>query len=238
LSNIRYNKDKTHRYDCWEYGSFTIKKEMIFSNVGLLEKVVGNLKRLGWEKFHNVVIPEFEYKVNDHLLEIEMEYIKGDFIKSIHHYNVVYDELVERDSTYSWADYNPTNYIVKDDRIHVIDLDSFGYIEYEHRKAKWEKQFGIFAPLIRSYKGKNQLDAKLSCDNLHYIKLKRLLQKVFNAKVDRVEENYFAMIDGKTYDNLEEVMSYLRLLYNYLQIEMDTNTPRHQQRKDILKELR
>ena len=167
-----------------------------------------------------------------------MDYVKGDFIRSIHHYNVVYDELIERKSEYSWTDYSPQNFIVKDDRIHVIDLDSYGFIEYEDRKRKWEKQFGIFAPLIRSYRGNKQLDAKLSCDDLSYLKLKRLLENVFNAKVERVDEDYFAKIDNSTYDNLESVMSYLKLLYSYLQNEMDLNPPRHQQRKDILKELR
>lgn len=236
--NIRYNRNNTYRYDCWEYGSFTIRKEMVFSNVAFVEKVVGNLKKLKSEKFHNVVVPEFQYKVNDHVLEIEMEYIKGDFIRSIHHYNVIYDELVERDSNYSWSDYNPQNFIVKDDRIYVIDLDSFGYIEYEHRKDKWERTFGIFAPLIRSYKGRKQIDAKLSCSDLDYIRLRKLLVSVFNAKVERVEEKYFAKIDNSTYNNLEEVMSYLRLLYTHLQNEMDQNPTRHQQQKDLLRQLR
>ena len=236
--NIRYNRNNTYRYDCWEYGSFTIRKEMVFSDVAFVEKVVGNLKKLVSEKFHNVVVPEFQYKANHHLLEIEMEYIKGDFIRSIHHYNVIYDELVERDSNYSWSDYNPQNFIVKDDRIYVIDLDSFGYIEYEHRKAKWENQFGIFAPLIRSYKGCKQLDAKLSCSDLDYIRLRKLLVSVFNAKVERVEEEYFAKIDNSTYNNLEELMSYLRLLYTHLQNEMDHNPTRHQQQKDMLRQLR
>tara|TARA_B100001029_G_C15005519_1_gene420858 strand:+ start:321 stop:1034 length:714 start_codon:yes stop_codon:yes gene_type:complete len=236
--NIKHNKDPYNRYDVWEFSVLTIKKEMVFSNVSFLEKVVSNLEKLQEEKFYNVVVPDFSYFINDHILSIEMDYVKGDYIRSIHHYNVVYDELIERESDYSWTDYSPQNFIVKDDRVHVIDLDSYGFIQYEDRKKKWEKQFGIFAPLIRSYRGNKQLDAKLSCDNLSYIKLKRLLENVFNAKVERVEEDYFAKIDNSTYDNLESVMSYLKLLYSYLQNEMDLNPPRHQQRKDILKELR
>ena len=236
--NIKNNKDPYNRYDVWEFSVLTIKKEMVFSNVSFLDKVVSNLKKLQEEKFYNVVVPDFSYNVNDHILSIEMDYVKGDFIRSIHHYNVVYDELIERKSDYSWTDYSPQNFIVKDDRIYVIDLDSYGFIQYEDRKRKWEKQFGIFAPLIRSYSGNKQLDAKLSCDDLSYLKLKRLLENVFNAKVERVEEDYFAKIDNSTYDNLEDVMTYLKLLYSYLQNEMDLNPPRHQQRKDILKELR
>ena len=91
---------------------------------------------------------------------------------------------------------------------------------------------------IRSYRGKNQLDAKLSCSDLDYLRLRKLLVSVFNAKVERVEEKYYAKIDNSTYDNLEQLMSYLRLLYSYIQNEMDLNPPRHQQRKNILKELR
>ncbi len=236
--NIRYNKDPHNRYDCWEYGSFTIKKEMVFSNVAKLEKVVDNLNKLKLERFHNVVVPDFTVEVNDHILRVEMDYVKGDYMQSIHHYNVVYDELVTRDGDWSWTDYAPRNFIVKDDRIYVIDLDSYGYIKFEDRQRKWDESYGIFAPLIRSYRGKNQLDAKLSCSNLDYIRLRKLLVSVFNAKVERVEEKYFAKIDNSTYDNLEEVMSYLKLLYSYLQNEMDLNPPRHQQRKSILKDLR
>ena len=225
-------------HNSWEYGSFTIKKEMVFSSVKKLEKVVGNLKRLSWERFYNIVIPEFEYKVDDHILEIEMEYIKGDYMQSIHHHNVVYDELVARDGDWSWTDYSPRNFIVKDDRIHVIDLDSYGYIEFEDRQKKWDQTYGIFAPLIRSYRGKNQIDAKLSCSDLDYLRLRKLLVCVFNAKVERVEEKYYAKIENSTYDNLEELMVHLRLVYNCIKNAMDLNPPNHQQRKNILKELR
>lgn len=236
--NIRYNKDPHNRYDCWEYGSFTLKKEMVFSSVKKLDKVVNNLNKLKNEKFYNVIIPDFTIEVNDHILQVEMEYVKGDYMQSIHHYNIVYDELVARDSDWSWTDYAPRNFIVRDDRIHVIDLDSYGYIKFEDRQRKWDESYGIFAPLIRSYRGVNQIDVKLSCNNLDYVRLKKLLINVFNARVERVEENYFAKIDNSTYNNLEELMSYLRLLYSYLQDEMNQNPPRHQQRKNILRELR
>ena len=151
---------------------------------------------------------------------------------------IVLDEKIARDSDWSWTDYAPRNFIVKDDRIHVIDLDSYGYIKFEDRQRKWDESYGIFAPLIRSYRGVNQIDAKLSCNNLDYVRLKKLLVNVFNARVERVEEDYFAKIDNTTYNNLEELMNYLRLLYSYLQDEMNQNPPRHQQRKNILRELR
>ena len=87
--NIRYNKDPHNRYDCWEYGSFTLKKEMVFSSVKKLDKVVNNLNKLKNEKFYNVIIPDFTIEVNDHILQVEMEYVKGDYMQSIHHYNIV-----------------------------------------------------------------------------------------------------------------------------------------------------
>ena len=236
--NIRKNKDTFNRPDCWEYGLMTLKKEMVFSTVSQLEKVVKNLERLKTEKFNNLVVPDFTYQTLDHILTIEMDYIKGTMIQSIHHYNILYDELVERDSDYSWTDYTPDNFIVLNDRIYLIDLDAYGYIKYEDRKRKWESYFGIFAPIIRSYKGKHQMKVNLSCHNLEYLKLKKLLKFIFNAEVTRSISPHVACIDDLKFSNLEDTMNYLRELHVEMQSNMNLNTPRHQDRKDLLKKLR
>ena len=235
---IRTNNDPSARYDVWQYGSFSFRKEMVFSTVSQLEKVVKNLDRLKTEKFYNIVVPDFTYEVVDHILTIDMDYIKGQMIQSIHHYNIIYDELVERDSDYSWTDYTPENYIVHNDRIYVIDLDSYGYIKYEDRKRKWENSFGIFAPIIRSYKGKHQMKVNLSCHNLEYLKLKKLLKFVFNAEVTRSISPFFARIDDLEFYNLKDTMNYLKELHEEMQSNMNLNTPRHQDRKDLLRKLR
>ena len=235
---IRKNKDTFNRPDCWEYGFMTLKKEMVFSTVSQLEKVVKNLERLKTEKFTNVVVPDFTYQTLDHILTIEMDYIKGKMIQSIHHYNIIYDELVERNSDYSWTDYTPDNFIVLDDRIYLIDLDAYGYIKYEDRKRKWEQCFGIFAPIIRSYKGKHQMKVNLSCHNLEYLKLKKLLKFVFNAEVTRSISPFFARIDDLEFYNLKDTMNYLKELHEEMQSNMNLNTPRHQDRKDLLRKLR
>ena len=235
---IRKNKDTYNRPDCWEYGFMTLKKEMEFSTVSQLEKVVKNLERLKTEKFSNVVVPDFTYQTLDHILTIEMDYIKGKMIQSIHHYNIIYDELVERDSDYSWTDYTPDNFIVLDDRIYLIDLDAYGYIKYEDRKRKWENCFGIFAPIIRSYKGKHQMKVNLSCHNLEYLKLKKLLKFVFNAEVTRSISPFFARIDDLEFSNLTDTMNYLKELHTEMQSNLNLNTPRHQDQKDLLKKLR
>ena len=235
---IRKNKDTYNRPDCWEYGFMTLKKEMVFSTVSQLEKVVKNLERLKTEKFSNVVVPDFTYQTLDHILTIEMDYIKGKMIQSIHHYNIIYDELVERDSDYSWTDYTPDNFIVLDDRIYLIDLDAYGYIKYEDRKRKWENCFGIFAPIIRSYKGKHQMKVNLSCHNLEYLKLKKLLKFVFNAEVTRSISPFFARIDDLEFSNLTDTMNYLKELHTEMQSNLNLNTPRHQDQKDLLKKLR
>ena len=235
---IRKNKDTFNRPDCWEYGFMTLKKEMVFSTVSQLEKVVKNLERLKTEKFTNVVVPDFTYQTLDHILTIEMDYIKGKMIQSIHHYNIIYDELVERNSDYSWTDYTPDNFIVLDDRIYLIDLDAYGYIKYEDRKRKWEQCFGIFAPIIRSYKGKHQMKVNLSCHNLEYLKLKKLLKFVFNAEVTRSISPFFARIDDLEFSNLTDTMNYLKELHAEMQSNINLNTPRHQDQKDLLKKLR
>ena len=228
---------RTHRPDVWEFSSLTMKKEMVFSSVKKLETVVRNLEILKKEKFTNIVVPEFSYDVSDHILYLDMEYIKGEYIKSIHHYNVIYDELIEKESDYSITDYNPTNFIVKDDRIYLIDLDSYGFIPYEIRKKRWEDYFGIFAPIIRSYSGQHQMNVKLSCDNYDYLKLKKLLETVFNAKVERDNLPYYAYIDERIFQNMRDTMEYLRSLYDQMAVSMDLNPLKHRQKKDILRQL-
>ena len=235
--NSSKNLERHYKQDHWEYSSLTIKKEMVFSSVAKLEKVVSNLKRLSWERFNNVVIPNYEYSINDHILTVEMDYIRGHYPKSIHHYNIIYDEFVERQSNYSCTDLNPMNFIVNNDRVHLIDLDSFGYVDYEQRLQDWETHFGIFAPIIRHYKGKMQMKVDLSCNNLDYLKLKKLLEHIFNAKVSRSVSPYFACIDDTEFYDLESTMKYLRELYEEILSAIDLTHMKHAQRKNVLRTL-
>ena len=163
--------------------------------------------------------------------------IRDRYIKSIHHYNVIYDELIDKESDYSITDYNPTNFIVKDDQIYLIDLESYGYIPYEVRKKRWEDYFGIFAPIIRSYSGKHQMNVTLSCDDYEYLKLKKLLETMFNAKVERnnLPLHYFAQIDERTFQNMRDTIEYLRSLYDQMAVSMNLNPLKHLQKKEILR---
>ena len=168
LSILKYNSSCGIR-------SFTITKEMMFPDKSSLELVASNLDRLSEEKFVNIVVPDFSYTVTENILSLKMDYIPGKYIHTIHHYNVIYDELVERDSDYSMWDYIPQNFVVKDDRVYMIDLDAWGFIKYEDRKKRWEDTYKIFAPIIRSYKGKHQMKVDLSCHDLEYLKLSYVL---------------------------------------------------------------
>ena len=63
--NSSKNLSRIHKHDKWEFSSLTMRKEMIFSSVAKLEKVVKNLILLQKEKFNNIVIPDFTYEVDD-----------------------------------------------------------------------------------------------------------------------------------------------------------------------------
>ncbi len=235
--NSSKNLERHYKPDKWEFSSLTIRKEMVFSSVSKLEKVVSNLNRLKKERFSNVVIPYYEYEINDHVLIVEMDYIRGTYPRSIHHYNIIYDEFVERESDFSCTDYNPANFVVKNDRIYFIDLDSYGYIDHKARLKDWEMHFGIFSPIIRHYKGKMQMEVDLSCNNLEYLKLKKLLENLFNAKVSRSVSPYFARIDGTEFNNLENTMKYLRELYEEILSAIDLTHIKHAQRKNVIRTL-
>ena len=221
MTRLKYNGDPKN--DCWDIGSFTITKEMMFPNKSSLEWVASNLDILSEEKFNNIVVPDFSYTIAENILSLKMDYISGKYIHTIHHYNVIYDELVERDSEYSMAEYKPQNFIVKDDRVYLIDLDQWVPIRVDQRKKIWEDTYKIFAPIIRSYKGKHQMKVDLSCHDLEYLKLKKLFECVFNGVVTRSESPYFARINDLEFSNLKDTSNYLADLYRTIKKNLDIN---------------
>jgi len=115
--------------------SFTISKTLQQMH---LDHIIENLERLSKENFNRVSIPDFDYRTDGSEITIESEYIKGNHI-DLSHMNILYEDLVLRPSEYSFHDYQFCNYMTRDGKIYVIDLDDYRVISLEDRKKDWLK---------------------------------------------------------------------------------------------------
>ena len=106
--------------------------------------MVDKLERLKNEKFEKILIPEFEYEVEGNILTQRVEYIKGRkcgmTVKK--HRDKIYQEFIERDSDWTFCDFNYDNFIVieGEDKIYAIDFQSYNYLpSRKGRLDLWEE---------------------------------------------------------------------------------------------------
>ena len=141
MTYSRIVRGEAREYDIY---TLTIKKEMIFPDGIYQHTVYENLEKLQTENFNQIKVPKFTLRWDGNLIVYEAEFIKGKPIRSIKDYNILYEDIIERDSDYSFINMLPENYIKNDKGdLYVIDLDEYGYHPYEERKKSWEKSFII-----------------------------------------------------------------------------------------------
>ena len=106
--------------------------------------MVDKLERLKNEKFEKILIPEFEYEVEGNILTQRVEYIKGRKCgMTVKKYrDKIYQDLIERDSDWTFCDFNYDNFIVieGEDKIYAIDFQSYNYLpSRKERLDLWEE---------------------------------------------------------------------------------------------------
>ncbi len=217
----------------YEIFSLTMRKEMIFADG--IDEAYDNLERLQKENFNRIKIPEFTFKIEGELLIYECQFIKGEPIRSIADYNAVFEDLVIRDSDYSFDTYRPENYI-KDWKgdIYAIDLDDYRLFPEEQRIRKWERSIGFYGHVVTAYRGEHQLDVVIFGEGQRQKKLKQLIESMFNAVVKELPGDFGVVVDGKHLITFEDSMDYLRDLYleTRAQLNLDDNrTNKYQYRK-------
>jgi len=214
------------RGDAREYDiySLTIKKEMIFPEGLDQHEKYTNLCKLQEEKFTHIKIPKFRCWIDGDLLVYESDFIKGKPIRSIKDFNNLYEDIIERDSDYSFINMLPENYI-KDPKgnIYAIDLDEYGYHPYEERKEKWEKFYGWYAPIIEKYRGTYQLNVQIYGNDQRQKKIKDLVEGTFNANITMHDGEYLVIIDDKKLHTFVDTLDYLKELYSEIRMQMDIN---------------
>lgn len=125
----------------------TIIKTILVHNS---DELVTNLKQLSSEDLGLIKIPEFDFSYTSNEVTIESEYIKGIY-PHIHHMDLIKQQLVYRESEWSFSDYNYTNFKIHrfTEEIYAVDLDDFCKVDIPHRIASWQKARDVEVERIR-----------------------------------------------------------------------------------------
>tara|TARA_B100001113_G_scaffold333243_1_gene310926 strand:+ start:1238 stop:1777 length:540 start_codon:yes stop_codon:yes gene_type:complete len=103
-----------------------------------------NLERLKEEKFESVEVPEFHFEtLSNNTIRYTCQFIKGRVVTPTD-MNKLYQELVLRDSDYSFCDYSIANFIQAryhqlDGKIFSVDLNAYKKVPVEDRMILWER---------------------------------------------------------------------------------------------------
>jgi len=124
--------------------SFTLVKQFNCFTKDNLDLMIDKLERLKKENFNRINIPDFEYSVEGNYISYNTVFIKGWGVGThIPEFaNIIYEDVVERDSDWTFDDFGSSNFIVEHntDKIFAVDFQSYNYIpDREHRISKWEK---------------------------------------------------------------------------------------------------
>ena len=202
--------------------SLTLRKEMLFADGLDQHEVYENLEKLQSENFNRIKIPKFTVKWDGNLLIYESEFIKGETLRSISDYEIMYEDLVLRDSDYSFNTFRPQNFIkVWRGDIYAIDLDDYKRIPLEDRIGKWERSMRYYGHVVRAYRGKHQLQVEIYGEGQRQKKLKQLIEGMFSANIKELPGEYGCMIDGSYCATFEGTMDYLKSLYLEFRSQMD-----------------
>ena len=144
--------------------SFTLVKQFNCFTKDNLDLMIDKLERLKKENFNRIHIPDFEYSVEGNIISYNTVFIKGwgvgiyvpDFA------NIIYEDVVQRDSDWTFDDFGGSNFIVEHntDKIFAVDFQSYNYIpNRDYRISKWEKlkkiNFNILEDILINEKWTN-----------------------------------------------------------------------------------
>lgn len=104
--------------------------------------LVEKLERLKTENFNRIRLPKFDFTVSENTVVQNMQFIKGQPFGTLisPHQEIVYEDIVLKDSDWTFLDYNTLNFPVerKIDKIYAIDFQSYSYCpDIDERKKLW-----------------------------------------------------------------------------------------------------
>ena len=129
--------EKNNDNSSWD---LMICKTITYQRKEQLRRVVLAMHKLKSENFSSIKIPLFDFSTEGMVLRYYAQYVKGIPI-SKWELMTLYDELVERDSDFSFTDYSFGNFIKNDDGIWAVDLNSYSETPMTMRKDLWNRRF-------------------------------------------------------------------------------------------------
>ena len=129
--------EKNNDNSSWD---LMICKTITYQRKEQLRRVVLAMHKLKSENFSSIKIPLFDFETDGMKLRYYAQYVKGIPI-SKWELMTLYDELVERDSDFSFTDYSFGNFIKNDDGIWAVDLNSYSETPMTMRKDLWNRRF-------------------------------------------------------------------------------------------------
>jgi hypothetical protein len=94
-----------------------------------IEVILNKLERLKNDNFNRVKIPKFYYNVDGNTISYTCEFIKGIYAITPQQRSIIYEDIVLKDSNWSFCDYYYSNFIVENQTqdIYAIDFQSYCY---------------------------------------------------------------------------------------------------------------
>ena len=119
---------------------FTLLKTVDCKNIKLKNIYINKLNRLKKENFNRVKIPKFTYSVDNTTVFCIVDFIKGEYIKTSQQHQIVYEDIVCRESDWTFVDYHNANFIIEEgtETIYSVDFQSYRFHpNKDKRKKSW-----------------------------------------------------------------------------------------------------
>ena len=123
--------------------TFTLTKKTECKTIKQFDAIIEKLDRLKKENFNRVLIPEFNYSIEDNNIIQNIQFIKGYSVATFHpeYSYILYEDIVQRKSDWTFIDYSFMNFIVDKytHKIYALDFLSFKYCpSINDRQRLWE----------------------------------------------------------------------------------------------------
>ena len=123
--------------------TFTLTKKTECKTTKQFDAIIEKLDRLKKENFNRVLIPEFNYSIEDNNIIQNIQFIKGYSVATFHpeYSYILYEDIVQRKSDWTFIDYSFMNFIVDKytHKIYALDFLSFKYCpSIDDRQKLWE----------------------------------------------------------------------------------------------------
>ena len=129
--------------------NYFLTKTITYTDEVRFRRDAENLERLKEAKFDIIKIPQYSFEASNNVIQYTCQYLKGyptkqsDMIK-------LYDDLVLRESEYTFADFNIMNFITVNhpqlSGVYAIDLNSYRKVSMDLRIFLWERNASLPNP--------------------------------------------------------------------------------------------